>query len=255
MIKKTVFQTIEPPVEYGRLSPGFYAANCPGRFDTVATEGLMSCASLPLDPEMYSSSFLGIMLPYFLHNNNNLMVGVLGNLELAGMLLPELEKVKPKIAGARTATGSVVGYLRDLAGSIPSGDSSSFSGGAVRKCLILLKAACGRSVVSDGLDNMVLAYSAKCSDPQRAVAAFTGMAAWAVVSMGGSGTVKGFSSGEKLTLEWSRPESANQPYMPGGNSASAVVSLAGGLAASAGMALVVENWTDNGGKVSLVVKK
>ena len=43
--------------------------------------------------------------------------------------------------------------------------------------------------------------------------------------------------------------------MPGSSSASSVIALAGGLAASAGMVLVVENWTDNGGKVSLVAKK
>ena len=255
MIDKPVFLDIESPVEYDRLSPGFYTVNCPGRFNTAATEGLLRYAALLVNPEMYSSTFLGMMLPYFLHNNNNLMVGVLGNLDLAGMLLPDLEKVKPKIAAARTATGSVVDYLRDLAGSIPSEDCSSFNGDVVRRCLILLRAACGRSVVSSGLDKMALSYKARCSDPFRAVAAFTGMATWVVVSMGGSGTVKGSSSGEKLTLEWSRPESASQPYMPGGRSASSVISLAGGLAASAGMALVVENWTDNGGKVSLVAKK
>jgi hypothetical protein len=255
MIDKPVFLKLEPPVEYHRLSPGFYPVNCPGRFNTAATEGLMRYASLSVSPEMYSSTFLGMLLPYFIHNNNNLMVGVLGNLDLAGMLLPDLEKVKPKIAGARAATGSVVDYLRDLAGSIPYGDCASFDGDVVRKCLILLKAACGRSVVSDGLDKMALSRALKCSDHCRAAVAFTGMAAWVVVSMGGSGTVKGSSSDEKLTLEWSRTECASRPYMPGGGSASSVISLAGGLAAASGMALVVENWTDNGGKVSLVATK
>ncbi len=255
MIKNSVLLSIEPPVEYSRLSPGFYCVNCSERFDTAVTEGLMSFASLPLNSEIYSNTFLGIMLPYFLHNNNNLMVGVLGNLDLAGMLFPDTDKAEPKITAARTATGSVVDFLRDLAGSIPFEDCASFNGDAVKKCLILLKAACGRSVVSDGLGNMVLSYPARCLDPCRAVAAFTGMAAWTVVSMGGSGTVKGSSSDEKLTLEWSRPGSANHPYMPGGSSASSVIALAGGLAAASGMALVVESWTDNGGKVSLVVKK
>jgi hypothetical protein len=255
MIDRPVFRELEPPVEFSRLSPGFYTINCHGRFDAAATESLMQYAALPVAPVLCGSTFLGIMLPFFLHNNNNLMVGVLGNLDLASMLMPDLKKVEPKIADARTATGSVVDYLRDLSGAIPSGDCSFFDGEAVKKCLILLKAACGRSIVSDGLGNMVLSYSAKCLDPRRAASAFLGMAAWAVISMGGSGTVTGSSLEEKLTLEWSRPGNSSQPYLPGSEGASSVLSLAGGLAASSGMALVAENWTENEGMVSLVVKK
>ena len=149
MTDKLIFLEIEQPVHYSELSPGMYTANCSGRFDAEGTRDLMRCATLSRDTGIFNGIFLGMMLPYYLHNANNLMVGVLGNLDLAGMFMPDIEKVEPKIAGARNATGTVVNYLREIAGAIPSCENISFDEYAVGKCLILLKAACGRSVNSE----------------------------------------------------------------------------------------------------------
>lgn len=255
MTDKPVFQEIESPVQFNELSPGMYAANCPGRFDTEVTQTLVQCAAATKDSGFYSGSFLGMMLPYFLHNVNNLMVGVLGNIDLAGMFVPEMERVEPKIAGARVATVSVVEYLRGIAGSIPSDDCVSFDGDVIGKCLTLLKAACGRSVNATGLAEIDISLSFNCVNPSKAVAALLGMAAWVVVSLGGNGTITGYSSDKRLGLKWFRLEGTTVPYMPGNESGSSILAAAGGLAASAGLSLLVENWTENEGEVSLVFRK
>lgn len=255
MTDKLVFLEIEPPVQYSELSPGMYAVNCPGRFEAEATQNLFQYALISDDTGLFNGAFLGMMLPYYLHNANNLMVGVLGNLDLAGMFIPNMEKVEPKIAGARAATGSVVDYLRHIAGAMPSEECLSSNDNAIEKCLVLLKAACGRSVNSEGLEKMDTTSFSKFGQPFKAAAAFNGMAAWVVVSLGGSGTVTGDSSSERLELKWSRAEESGMPYMPGSENSASILAAAGGLAASGGMALVVENWTEDGGEVSLVVKQ
>lgn len=254
MTDKLVFLEIEPPVQYSGLSPGMYAVNCPGRFDAEATQDLMQCATLSHEAGFFNGTFLGMMLPYYLHNTNNLMVGVLGNLDLAGMFMPDTEKVGLKIVAARSATGFVVDYLREISGAIPFNDCLHFDGDVIGKCLILLKAACGRSVDSEGLEEIDLSRSFNCQDPVKAVAVLSGMVAWLVVSLGGIGEVAGSILDNRLTLKWLKPEESGLSYMPGGENSSSILAVAGGLAACAGMALVVENWTDNEGEVSLVVK-
>lgn len=255
MTDKLVFLEIEPPVQYSELSPGMYAVNCPGRFDAEEAQDIMQCAAHFRDVGLFNGTFLGIMLPFYLHNANNLLVGVLGNLDLAGMFMPDIEKVEPKIAGARSATGSVVDYFREIAGAIPSCEGLSFDGDAIGKCLTLLKAACGRSVNSEGLDELDLSGSFNRQHPAKAVAVLNGMAVWTVVSLGGSGTVSGSILDGKIQLKWSKPEGPGLLYMPGSENSSSILAVTGGLAASAGMVLVVENWTEDGGEVTLVAKQ
>ncbi len=252
MTDKPVFMEIESPVQFSELSPGMYAVNCKGKFNIELTQNLMQCAAHSASPDFFSSAFLGVLLPYYLHNANNLMVGVLGNLDLAGMFLPNLEKVEPKIAGARSATGSVVDFLRGIASAIPGDGFSSFNNDAMGKCLTLLRSACGRSVDSTGLNGIDISSPLITENPDHAVAAFSGMAAWTVVSLGGSGTVSGSSSQGRIGLKWTRPEGAGLTYMPGSENSASILATAGGLAAAAGMALVIENWTENEGEVSLV---
>ena len=249
------FLEIKSPVQYGELSPGMYSAGCPGRFDTDATGSLMHCSAQCTKPGLFNGTFLGIMLPYYLHNTNNLMAGVLGNIDLAGMFLPNLEKVEPKIIAARSATDSVVSFFRDIAEAVPAESCVSVGKEEIEKCLVLLNAACGRSVNSQGLEGLDTHVSLNCEDPLKAVAALNGMVAWVVVSLGGSGRVYGSSSTGRLGLGWSRPAGSGLSYMPGKENSASILAVAGGLAASAGMALVVENWTEEGGEVSLVAQR
>ncbi len=254
MTDKKVFQEIESPVQYSELSPGMYTVNCPGKFNSDEILKFVECAAVSRDSGFYNGAFMGIMLPYYLHNANNLMVGVLGNLDLAGMFMPNMEKVGPKVTGARTATGIVVDYLRNIAEAIPSDECVSLGGDVIGKSLTLLKAACGRSVNSTGLDSIDLTETFNCLHPSMAAAALNGMAAWVVISLGGSGSVTGYSSSERIGLKWSRSEGSGLPYMPGRENSDSVIAAAGGMAIAGGMALVIQNWNNHGGEVSLVVK-
>ncbi|MEA3266448.1 MAG: hypothetical protein U9P42_05825, partial [Candidatus Fermentibacteria bacterium] len=139
-----------------------------------------------------------------------------------------------------------------IAGSILSDGCSSFDNDAVGKCLTLLRSACGRSVDSTGLAGIDIASPFITENPDHAVAAFSGMVAWTIVSLGGNGTVSGSSSRGRIGLKWTRPEGAGLTYMPGSENSTSILATAGGFAAAAGLALVVENWTDNEGEVSLV---
>ncbi len=255
MTDNPVLEKIEAAQDYSRLSPGIYTVNCPGKFDSPALQNVIQCSFSTGEPGFFNATFVGMMLPYYLHNANNLMVGVMGNLDLAGMFMPDTEKVRPKLAGARAATGSVVDFMRDIASSIPSGDTLSFDEDSVQKCLVLLKAGCGRSVNCDGLDEIALGGAIDCTNAGSALSSFLGVSAWAVLSLGGSGAISGSFSQRKLSLKWSRAEGSGLPYMPGSENLSSILASAAGLAVSAGLIFVVENWTENSGEVSLVIKQ
>ncbi len=255
MTDNPVFKEIEASEDYSLLSPGLYSVNCPGKFDSPVIQHLIQCASSIGEPAFFNGTYVGMMLPYYFHNANNLMVGVMGNLDLADMFMPDTEKVKPKLAGARTATGSVVEYIRDISSSIPSSDTLSLDHDSVKKCLILLKAACGRSVNCEGLEEIDMSGAIDCTNPSCAFASFLGISAWAVLSLGGSGTVSGSFSDKKLSIKWARAEGMGLSYMPGAENVSSILASAAGLALSAGMIFVVENCTENCWEVSLVTKQ
>lgn len=255
MTDKQMFLEMQAPVHYSDLVPGMYAINCSDSFDSEVINSCIQCAVDSEDFSFFNNTFVGIMLPYYLHNANNLMVGVLGNLDLAGMLVPNMKKVEPKIVLARAATGNVVDYLRSIGEAISFTDSSPLTGDAIKKCMTLLEAACGRSVSFDVVENVETGGSFIYNDSPKAVAAFSGMAAWVIVSLAGTGAVTGSISHERLKLKWSRPADVGVPCMPGRDSRYSILGVTGGLAVAAGMAFVVENWTDNGGEVSLVIKR
>lgn len=255
MKDKPLLLEIESPVNYTQLAPGMYTVNCPGMFDPENSENHFMCASLKGNEGIYNSAFIGMLMPYFVHNANNLMVGVMGNLDLADIFMPDTEKVGPKLSAARNATNNVVEFLRDLSDSFPSDDCTAFTGDDVERSLVLIRSACGRSVSFEGPESADLAATLPCGSAAKATAALSGIAAWVVVSLGGMGTISYFSGGGKLTFRWARPEGCGKSHMPGSGNGAAILSLAGGLAASAGLALVVENYTKNGGEVSLVFNK
>jgi hypothetical protein len=255
MKDKPVLREIESPVQYRQLAPGMYTANCLEKLDPETTAELMLCSGLSSAEVIYNGTFLGMLMPYYLHNTNNLMVGVMGNLDLADIFMPDLEKVGPKLEAARGATGRVVDFLRSVSGAFPSEDCTSVTGDEIRKTLTIIRTACGRSVCSEGLDSIDISDTFPCKDPAKAIAAMNGIAAWLVVSLGGMGSVSGVAIDGRLTFKWTRPEGSGKSHMPGSGNGNIILSLAGGLAASAGLALVAENLTKNGGEVSIVFNK
>ncbi len=251
MSEEPLFTELPPGTGLELLKPGMYTACCSGMFDPDSVRKHMGSH---LSPGCCNGCFTGVLIPYFMHNINNLMVGVMGNLDLAGMFMPDMARVEPKISAARSSTGSVVDFIRDVSGVFFPGDLTSLTNEDLQKTLLLLKAACGRSVASQGIDGMVLRESPVCSSPVAVLCTLRGMAAWCVLCLGGNGTIGGEVSGSLITLRWSRPEGSGRPHMPGGETAGDILALAGGMAASAGNVLVVNRWTDMAGEVTIAFK-
>ncbi len=110
MKNRPLFSEHDSPVKYDQLTAGMHVYNCKDRFHIETVEEYMAIGDLSNSTGFCNGAFLGALLPYYLHSANNLLVGVLGNLDLAGMFMPDTDKVKPKLAGARVATGSVVEF-------------------------------------------------------------------------------------------------------------------------------------------------
>lgn len=248
MNKAPVFREIEAGSDLSALEPGFYTVGCSGRFPRETVDSCLGCG---LPDGFASGCFMGLLLPYFLHNVNNLMVGVVGNLDLASMFMPEMEKVVPKLTSARAATGSVVDFIRDIA-LVPGPSSGNrVSRAELEDALTLIKAACGRSVSTEGLEALHRKEGISCRDPLQLLNVLRGMGAWCVMCMGGSGRLSGSTEENRLSLSWVKPRTAGRSHMPGADTAPGILCIAGGLAVSAGYRLVVENWTDMDGKVTL----
>jgi hypothetical protein len=196
-----------------------------------------------------------MLMPYFMHNVNNLMVGVMGNLDLADMFMPRIDKVEPKLTAARAATSSVVEFIRDISDTGGSESLDIFQDRDLQTTLLTLRAACGRSVSTEGIDSMSLQTGVPCADPRKIKSILNGLATWTVICLGGSGSVEGTASSSGISFRWKRPAGAGKPHMPGGEDAASIPVMAGGLSKAAGMVLVVEEWTESAGGVSLVFLK
>jgi len=249
MDRTPVFREIEPFTDYSELQPGFYTIGCRNMF---TEEQVLAHMSSPLSTGCLSGCFTGMLMPYFMHNINNLMVGVMGNLDLAGMFMPQADRVEPKLKAARAATMSVVDFIRDISDVYDCEKSEFFQNADLRKTLLLLQAACGRSVSTLGLDSISMPDPVPCRDSASVRTALNGLAAWAVICLGGSGSVEGSFSGAILNLKWSRPSSAGKPHMPGREHSATLLALSAGLLVSSGVTVVIDEWTDTKGGVSIV---
>ncbi len=182
------------------LEPGFYFTGCSHIFDIeeVKEFNLMFkyCSSINL--------FTGLLMPYFLHNMNNLLVGVTGNIELAGMFMPDLEKVQKKIGAAGNATGLLVEFIRSLTGTLGGSCPDAVDIACIQRVNCFLGAACGRSVSFSGAETMELDSPLRCSDSAQALAALIGMTTWCVLCVGGRGEIRGTVDGRIISYEWEK---------------------------------------------------
>ncbi len=93
----------------------------------------------------------GMLLPLFVHNVNNLMVGVMGNLDLAALFTADADKCGEKLEGASQAMHSLSDFMSDLgglSGSLPDGESPATWDDLGTVCT-MGRLACGRSVSLD----------------------------------------------------------------------------------------------------------
>lgn len=227
------------------LTIGIGRTDIPGIFTRAAQPAMIPvvrAAAEPGNQRLTSNAFLGLLLPYHIHNINNMLVGVLGNTELASMFLPDnIARAVPKVREAAESAGGVTRFLRDLSEAThPNLDKAASDPSPLSRLARFIALACGRSIATDGLKRLESLPIPENREPSSAFGALVGMGAWAVLSLGGAGTVAGSGGNGMVKVSWSRPAGAGEPMLPGSEMADSVIHAAGGLAGRAGCLLRVE---------------
>lgn len=227
------------------LTIGIGRTDIPGIHPGTVTPALIPvvrAAAEPGNQRLTANAFLGLLLPYHIHNINNMLVGVLGNTELASMFLPDnIARAVPKVREAAESAGGVTRFLRDLSEAThPNLDKAARASSPLSRLARFIALACGRSIATDGLGRLENIPIPENREPSSAFGALVGMGTWAVLSLGGAGTVAGAGGDGFVRVSWSRPAGAGEPMLPGSELAESVVHAAGGLAGRAGCLLRVE---------------
>lgn len=238
------------------LEIGIGSGNLPG----IDMEGVPSelepvvrAAAEPGNQRITVNAFTGLLLPYHIHNINNMLVGVLGNTELASMFLPgDIDRAIPKVKEATEAAGAVTRFLRDLSESThPNLDRVAGGVSPLSKLGRLISLACGRSVETEDLQKLDSIQIPESRDPFAAFGALIGAGAWSVLCLGGAGTVGCDCREGAVVIRWERPPGSGEPMLPGSEMAATVVCAAGGLAGRAGCLLRVRQGSPRSGSASL----
>jgi len=243
-----VFAEIEPETDPGVLEPGMYTVGCAGRFHRETVDALMRCS---VSAELVSGCVTGFLMPYYMHNLNNLLVGVVGNLDLAEMFMPHTEKVAFRISEAKASASSVTGFIRSVSETLSSAGRFFNPEESFDKAISMLRAACGRSVRCDDLENMKTTGLLSSKDQPCLNTVMAAAGVWCVLCLGGNGSINGITGSGKITFIWEKPSTSGRMHMPGSENASLILAMAGGLAGSRGYRLIVENWTDFTGTVTI----
>jgi hypothetical protein len=171
------------------------------------------------------------------HSLNNLLFGLVGNLDLAAVSGPADPDSAGRLEAAREAAASLVERLESIARAT---SSMSGCGGADSPVLGALAAAAGRSVTvsvdwpawSSGMVPPLLGAGTAC-----------------LLSVEGSGLVEGSTQGGRFVLRWSGARPACGRISTG--SASVLLDWSAAVAQREGGCLAVESWSATGGCVSM----
>ena len=166
---------------------------------------------------LYAS--LGSLVSAFVHNLNNCLVGVMGNIDLAGLYSEDPEMSAARITDARKASMAIRDFLTELTRLRPGEGEwtrESFAASAAVAGL-----ACGRAVSLEIDDHSGLPERLPVSDLGfRAL--MLGILSWAVRSCAGSGTVRvDISTGGgrcEFGICWESPGSNVLPHERSGES-------------------------------------
>lgn len=158
---------------------------------------------------------LGSLVSSFVHNLNNYLVGILGNIDLAGLYPDDPVNSTARIADARKATMKIRDFLSELVRYRPrDGDWSPES---VLDTAAVARLACGRSMSLETEGTGDLPDSLPVPDTAfRAV--LLGLLSWAVRSLAGAGSIRLLvgvrPDAVELTVSWERIGGPGTDDMP-----------------------------------------
>ncbi len=227
------------------LTIGVGLPNLPG----ICMEGItpelipvIRAAAEPGNQRMTANAFVGLLLPYNIHNLNNMLVGVLGNAELASMFLPDnVTRAIPKVREAAESAGAVTRFLRDLSETThPNLERAASAVKPLARLVRFIQLASGRSIDTSGVTSLEDMDAPPSGDPSAAFGALLGIGTWSVLCLGGTGSIDCGRVNGALRIGWKRPTGSGEPMLPGSEMARTVICSAGGLAGRAGLLLRVE---------------
>lgn len=198
----------------------------------------------------------GALLPFFVHNMNNLLARIMGNTELARMYAGRPEAAGGKLASAMAGVEELRDFVQKLARmSMVLDDDSDWTATRLEELERTGRMFSGRAVE----------YSFRRGDdiPERIPApagrldlAVTLAAASAAMKVNGCGGIAMNASGDgghlRFSIDWeSKPGQAGLLSETGGSSLE-LLSTAAAWSAFCGFRLVLHRWNSREGKVSLL---
>ena len=194
-------------------------------------------------------SSVGALVPRFVHNLNNRLLGVTGNIDLAEMYSDSSEKVSEKLTRARHAIAGVTRFVSDLHRFRP--DAGPCTSVTLEDIVGFASLACGRSIGFESTS--VIPAHLPLTDLEFRTLVI-GMMSWAVTSCGGAGSISLISTATEgsvvFTVSRTRVESA---VLSDADDFREPSSWMIGLAGRLGCSLVVDIADDLHGSVSLEI--
>ena len=199
----------------------------------------------------------GSLLPFFIHNMNNILARIMGNIELAEFHSGRIDKVKEKLSIALEGTDELRNFLERLSVySMPDDDESEWLSGNRADMLELSQMSSGTSVE--------FTYEEKSGIPRKIpvrknlMNLLTGLlTASATVSVNGCGSVEMSVSpnGDALEfrVDWSSSLKSAGLIPRSMDSAADLLNRAALMASAAKLFFRLGAWNSEGGSASLLV--
>ena len=221
----------------------------------VCSNGI--CAGKAENLNLISWEKTGSLLPFYIHNMNNILAKIMGNIELAEFQSSQPDKVKEKLAIALEGTEDLRSYIEIISDySLTHDDESEWSSGNETVILEQNNMSCGTSVEFSYKEESGLPRKLPFRKSLMNIITST-IAASAIISVNGSGSVDmvaspGFKSVE-FKVTWNSLAKNAGIYTEKLDSAADLLTRAIFLAFHAGMSFRLNKWDNENGSASLLV--
>lgn len=200
----------------------------------------------------------GVLLPFFIHNMNNMLARIMGNLELAEYYISSEDKLKEKISVALEGSIDLRNFLERLSTytTIDLDSDDLWTPGSEVEVLELGHMSSGTSVEFTHTENGSIPK--KLNIKNRTLNSLLGiLSSSATLSVNGCGAVHLESSGIRdvvsFMIEWTSSSKESGLCPKNMLSAADLLSAAAVLASHAGVFFRLDEWDTNGGSVSIAI--
>ncbi len=199
----------------------------------------------------------GALQPFFIHNMNNILARIMGNIELAEFHNRKPDKLMEKLSIALEGTEELRSFLKRLSlYSTHDNDDSEWTIGNEAEVLELSQMSSGTSVE--------FMYEEKSGMPRKIpvgknlINLLTGLiAAAATISVNGCGSIKmdAFPNGgaAEFRISWNSTSKSSGLCSNSMDSAAELLNRAALLAADSKLSFRLDEWNSEGGSASLIV--